>query len=78
MNGFLALLLLGALPVVIALLLGVVQLAVYRVLVRRGRLPPSAVPFFPILVLRGLVVVVALAALAAIVQGLGSGLPGLK
>ncbi len=76
MNGLLALLLLIAAPPALGLLLGLVQLAVYLVLVRRGRLERGKVPFFPILWLRGMVLVVALGALAAIVQGISGGASG--
>jgi hypothetical protein len=76
MNGLLSLLLLVAAPPALGLLLGLVQLAIYLVLVRSGRLERRAVPFFPILWLRGMVVVVALGALAAIVQSLSGGAGG--
>jgi hypothetical protein len=76
MNGLLALLLLVAAPPALGLALGLLQLAVYLALVRGGRLARSAVPFFPILWLRGMVAVVALGALAAIIQSLSGGAPG--
>jgi hypothetical protein len=77
MSGLLSLLLLVAAPPALGLLLGLVQLAVYLLLVRRGRLARGAVPFFPILWLRGMVAVVALGALAAIIQGISGGANGL-
>jgi hypothetical protein len=73
MNGALSLLLLVLSPLVLGLILGLLQWAVYRALVRAGRIPGTSVPFFPVLCLRGMVVVVAIGALLAIIQSLSSG-----
>jgi hypothetical protein len=76
MSSALSLLLLFAAPPGLGLLVGLLQLAVYRLLVARGRLPRGAVPFFPILWLRGMVLVVAVGALAGIILGIAGGAPG--
>src|SRR5277367_1370359 len=76
MSGVIALLLLFSAPPALGLLLGLVQLALYRLLVARGRIARGAVPFFPILWLRGMVAVVALGALQAIIQSIAGGAPG--
>jgi hypothetical protein len=76
MSGLLALVLLIASLLGLGLLLGLVQLAIYLLLVRSGRLARAAVPFFPFLWLRGMVAVVALGALAAIILGIIGGAPG--
>jgi hypothetical protein len=58
-------------PPVLGLVLGLLQLLGYAVLVKAGRTTWDAVPFFPILWLRGMVVVVAVGAILGIVQALG-------
>lgn len=57
-------------PPVLGLLLGLVQLLSYAVKVRLGFATWDQVPFFPILWLRGMVVVVAVGAVLGIAQAL--------
>jgi hypothetical protein len=57
-------------PPVLGLVLGLLQLLGYAVLVKAGRTSWERVPFFPILWLRGMVVVVAVGAILAITQAL--------
>ena len=45
-------------PPVVGLVLGLIQLLVYVALVKAGSLPRERIPFFPILWLRGMLVVV--------------------
>ena len=58
---------------VLGALLGAAQLAWYRARVRSGALPPDQVPFFGVLLLRGMMLVFALLALGTIVVNLLSG-----
>jgi hypothetical protein len=73
MSGVLSLLLLLMAPPVLGLILGLMQWAVYRALVRSGRLARERVPFFPFLWLRGMIVVVAVGAILAIKQSISAG-----
>ena len=57
MNGFVLMILA---PPLVGLVLGLLQLAVYLLLVKAGSLPRERIPFFPILWLRGMLVVVVL------------------
>ena len=57
-------------------LIGFVQLAVYRVLVRRGALPEDDVPFFGLLLMRGMVLGMVLIAGMAVASRMGTTLPG--
>ena len=66
--GFL-LMILG--PPILGLLFGLVQLLGYVVLVKTGRLASDKIPFFPILWLRGMLLVVVLGVAMAILQHLG-------
>ena len=58
-------------PPIIGLLFGLVQLLGYVVLVKTGRLASDKIPFFPILWLRGMLLVVVLGVAMAILQHLG-------
>jgi hypothetical protein len=57
MSGFVLMILA---PPLVGLVFGLLQLAVYLALVKAGNLPRERIPFFPILWLRGMLVVVAL------------------
>jgi hypothetical protein len=72
MSGLLSLLLLLLAPPVLGLAFGLIQWGIYRALVRAGRVARERVPFFPILWLRGMIVVVAIGAIFAIVQTISS------
>ena len=58
-------------PPIIGLLFGLVQLLGYVVLVKTGRLASDKIPFFPILWLRGMLLVVVRGVAMAILQHLG-------
>jgi hypothetical protein len=60
---------------VIGALLGLVQLAVYRLRVRAGKMTADEIPFFGALLMRGMMIVVALGVIAAITANVRSG-PG--
>ena len=57
-------------PPVIGLVFALLQLAGYALMVKAGRTTWDDVPFFPILWLRGMVVVVAVGAVLGIAQAL--------
>ena len=57
-------------PPVLGLVFGLLQLLGYAVMVKAGRTTWEQVPFFPILWLRGMVVVVAVGAVLGIAQAL--------
>ena len=58
-------------PPILGLLFGLVQLLGYVVLVKTGRLASDKIPFFAILWLRGMLLVVVLGVAMAILQHLG-------
>lgn len=57
-------------PPVLGLVFGLLQLLGYVVMVKAGKTTWDEVPFFPILWLRGMVVVVAVGAILGIAQAL--------
>lgn len=57
-------------PPVVGLIFGLLQLLGYAVMVKAGKTTWDEVPFFPILWLRGMVVVVAVGAILGILQAL--------
>lgn len=57
-------------PPLLGLVFGLLQLLVYLVLARTGRISAENIPFFPILWLRGMLVVVVLGVLLAVLQHL--------
>ena len=59
-------LLMALAPLILGLVFGLVQLLVYVVLVKTGRISSENIPFFPILWLRGMTLVVVLGAAMAI------------
>lgn len=61
--GFAAMLLA---PLVLGLVLAFAQSAIYGVLIRAGKVKPEDVPFFGILLLRGLVLAIVLAGVLAL------------
>jgi hypothetical protein len=63
-------------PPILGLLFGLLQLLVYVVLAKSGRLAAEQIPFFPILWLRGMLAVVVLGAVLAILQHLGGAADG--
>lgn len=65
LSGIFGIALLMLSPLVGAVVLGLLQLGVYRLLVRLGWVKPEAVPFFFVLMLRGMML--ALALIAAVV-----------
>lgn len=65
--GFL-LMILG--PPILGLVFGLIQLLVYVVLSKTGRMDAENIPFFPILWLRGMVLVVVLGVVLAVLQHL--------
>jgi hypothetical protein len=67
MGALLGLAAMALAPFALALVLAGLQAAVYRVLVRLGRLEAERVPFFGILLLRGLVAALLLAGGTAVV-----------
>jgi hypothetical protein len=75
MSGILGFVALILAPPLLGLVLGLLQLAVYRVLVGLGRLPRERIPFFPFLWLRGMIAVVAVGAVLAIIQTIANGGP---
>jgi hypothetical protein len=68
--GGLGFLLMILAPPILGLLFGLLQLLGYVVLVKIGRLPSDKIPFFPILWLRGMLLVVVLGVAMAILQHL--------
>jgi hypothetical protein len=57
-------------PPILGLVFGLIQLLIYVVLARTGRIAADNVPFFPILWLRGMLVVVVLGVILAVLQHL--------
>lgn len=57
-------------PPILGLVFGLVQLLVYVVLAKAGRIDGEKIPFFPILWLRGMLVVVVLGVILAVLQHL--------
>jgi hypothetical protein len=57
-------------PPVLGLVFGLLQLLVYVVLAKAGRIDGEKIPFFPILWLRGMLLVVALGVVLAVLQHL--------
>ncbi|MBA3698512.1 MAG: hypothetical protein H0W78_06640 [Planctomycetes bacterium] len=57
-------------PPILGLVFGLIQLLVYVVLAKAGRITAEQIPFFPILWLRGMLVVVVLGVLLAVLQHL--------
>jgi hypothetical protein len=57
-------------PPILGLVFGLVQLLVYVVLARTGRMSAENIPFFPILWLRGMLLVVVLGVILAVLQHL--------
>ncbi len=57
-------------PPLLGLVFGLLQLLVYVVLAKAGRISSENIPFFPILWLRGMMVVVALGVILAVLQHL--------
>ncbi len=57
-------------PPILGLVFGLVQLLVYVVLAKTGRMSAENIPFFPILWLRGMLLVVVLGVVLAILQHL--------
>jgi hypothetical protein len=55
-------------PPILGLVFGLVQLLVYVVLVKTGRISAENIPFFPILWLRGMLLVVVLGVVLAVLQ----------
>lgn len=55
-------------PPILGLVFGLVQLLVYVVLAKTGRITSDQIPFFPILWLRGMLVVVVLGVVLAVLQ----------
>ncbi len=53
-------------PLVLGLVFAFVQSAIYGALIRAGKMKPEDVPFFGILLLRGLVLAIALAGVLAL------------
>ncbi len=68
--GGLGLLLMILAPPILGLLFGLLQLLGYVVLVKIGRLTSDKIPFFPILWLRGMLLVVIVGVALAILQHL--------
>jgi hypothetical protein len=68
--GGLGFLLMILAPPILGLLFGLLQLLGYVVLVKIGRLPADKIPFFPILWMRGMLLVVVLGVAMAILQHL--------
>ena len=68
--GGLGLLLMILAPPIFGLLFGLLQLLGYGVLVKIGRLNSDKIPFFPILWLRGMLLVVIVGVALAILQHL--------
>lgn len=68
--GGLGFLLMILAPPILGLLFGLLQLLGYAVLVKTGRLASDKIPFFPILWLRGMLLVVVLGVAMAILQHL--------
>lgn len=60
-------------PPVLGLVFGLVQLLVYVVLAKSGRITSERIPFFPILWLRGMLLVVVLGVLMAVFQHVDGG-----
>ena len=57
-------------PPIIGLVFGFIQLLVYVVLAKTGRISSENIPFFPILWLRGMLLVVVLGVVLAVLQHL--------
>ena len=55
-------------PPVLGLVFGLIQLLVYVVLAKTGRITSEQIPFFPILWLRGMLLVVVLGVVLAVLQ----------
>ncbi len=55
-------------PPILGLVFGLVQLLVYVVLAKTGRITSEQIPFFPILWLRGMLVVVVVGVIMAVLQ----------
>jgi hypothetical protein len=68
--GGLGFLLMILAPPILGLVFGLLQLLVYVVLAKTGRIEADKVPFFPILWLRGMLVVVVLGVILAVLQNL--------
>lgn len=59
-------------PPILGLVFGLLQLLVYVVLAKAGRIDGEKIPFFPILWLRGMLVVVVLGVILAVLQHIDS------
>jgi hypothetical protein len=57
-------------PPILGLVFGLLQLLVYVVLAKAGRIDGEKIPFFPILWLRGMLIVVVLGVALAVLQHL--------
>ena len=55
-------------PPILGLVFGLIQLLVYVVLAKTGRISSENIPFFPILWLRGMLLVVVLGVVLAVLQ----------
>ncbi len=56
--------------------LGLAQSSYYRARVRRGAMPADQVPFFGVLLMRGMILVFCLIAVGAIASTIAGGVPG--